>query len=205
MLTLILVVVSYLMGSVSFAVVTARLFGLPDPRTYGSGNPGATNVLRSGSRVAALMTLLGDALKGAAAVWITTHLLAGNAEQPVAIALSGLAAFVGHLFPVFFGFKGGKGVATALGIVLAFSPVLALSVLLVWLLIVGATRYVSLASVVAAVTAAPIGVIMNVGGAMSMALSLIGLLILWRHAANLQRLRAGTESKLFASKAVRKG
>lgn len=198
MMTLTLVLMSYLLGSISFAVVTARVFGLPDPRTYGSGNPGATNVLRSGSKTAALVTLLGDALKGAAAVWIAAHLTSGSAGAHAAIALSGLAAFIGHLFPVYFRFKGGKGVATALGILVAFNAGLALWALVVWLVMVALTRYVSLASVVAAVAAAPIAVVMNCTTAIAVAVSVMGLLIIWRHAPNLQRLRDGTENKVFA-------
>lgn len=200
MLTLAVIVLGYLLGSLSFAVIVAKLFRLPDPRTYGSGNPGATNVLRSGSKVAAITTLLGDALKGALAVWIATRLLADSPQAAIGIALTGLGAFLGHLYPVFFGFKGGKGVATALGILLAFSPALGGAVLLIWFAVVVLTRYVSLASVAAAVAAAPVGIMMNVSPAMAMVLSIMGLLILWRHAANLHRLRAGTESKLFARK-----
>ncbi|MFN0315519.1 MAG: glycerol-3-phosphate 1-O-acyltransferase PlsY [Burkholderiales bacterium] len=195
------IILGYLVGSLSFAVMTAKLFGLPDPRTYGSGNPGATNVLRSGKKLAALITLVGDAAKGAAAIGITHVLLAGSSQLAIGIALTGLAAFLGHLYPVFFRFKGGKGVATALGILLAFHWMLGVAVLVIWLAVVGATRYVSLASVVAAVAAAPVALYLNASAVMAMAVSVMGLLILWRHGANLRRLRAGTESKVFAKKA----
>lgn len=200
MTTIVVVAASYLLGSLSFAVVTARLFGLPDPRSYGSGNPGATNVLRSGNKAAALVTLLGDALKGALAVWIAARVMGDSPQAEVATASSGLAAFIGHLYPVYFGFKGGKGVATALGILLAFDVLLGLGVLAVWLMLVLVTRYVSLASVVAAIAAVPIGVVLKVSSAMAIALSLMGLLIIWRHAGNLRRLRDGTESKVFSKK-----
>ncbi|MSQ59571.1 MAG: glycerol-3-phosphate 1-O-acyltransferase [Betaproteobacteria bacterium] len=199
-MTVAVIILGYLMGSLSFAVMTAKLFGLPDPRTYGSGNPGATNVLRSGKKLAALITLLGDASKGAIAIGIAHVLLAESSQLSTGIALTGLAAFLGHLYPVFFRFKGGKGVATALGILLAFHWMLGIAVLAVWLGVVGATRYVSLAGVVAAVAAAPVAAYLSASAVMVMAVSVMGLLILWRHGGNLRRLRAGTESKVFANK-----
>jgi acyl phosphate:glycerol-3-phosphate acyltransferase len=195
-----LVVLSYMIGSLSFAVVTSWIFNLPDPRTYGSGNPGATNVLRTGKKLAALLTLLGDAAKGAVAVVLTRQLLQGSATQELGVALAGFAAFLGHLYPMFFGFKGGKGVATALGILLAFGLALGLMTLAIWLVVVLVSRYVSLASVVAALFAAPIALYLNAGVVMALAVSAMGLLIVWRHGANLQRLRAGSESKLFAKR-----
>lgn len=192
------IIIAYLIGSISFAVVTAKLLKLPDPRTYGSGNPGATNVLRSGRKGAAALTLLGDAAKGAIAVTVARWLLENTAQLQLGIALSGLAAFLGHLYPVFFRFKGGKGVATALGILVSFHWMLGLAVLFLWLLVVLVTRYVSLASIVAAIAAAPICLALQASALMAMTVSCMGLLILWRHAANIQRLRSGTESKLFA-------
>ncbi len=201
-MTLAVIILGYLTGSVSFAVVTAKLFRLPDPRTYGSGNPGATNVLRSGKKLAAFITLLGDAAKGVIAIWIARVLLADSPQLAIGVAFTGLAAFLGHLYPIFFRFKGGKGVATALGILLAFHWMLGTAVLVVWLATVLATRYVSLAGVVAAVTAAPIALYLNASTAMALAVSVMGLLVLWRHAGNLHRLRAGTESKVFAKKTL---
>lgn len=200
-MTLAVIILGYLMGSLSFAVMTAKIFGLPDPRTYGSGNPGATNVLRGGKKLAALITLLGDATKGAVAIWIAHVLLAGSPELAVGVALTGLAAFLGHLYPLYFRFKGGKGVATALGILLAFHWMLGTAVLVIWLVIVLATRYVSLGSVVAAISAAPVALYLNASIVMALAVSVMGLLIIWRHGGNLRRLRAGTENKIFAKKA----
>ncbi len=200
-MTLAVIILGYLMGSLSFAVMTAKIFGLPDPRTYGSGNPGATNVLRGGKKLAALITLLGDATKGAVAIWIARVLLAGSPELAVGVALTGLAAFLGHLYPLYFRFKGGKGVATALGILLAFHWMLGTAVLVIWLVIVLATRYVSLGSVVAAISAAPVALYLNASIVMALAVSVMGLLIIWRHGGNLRRLRAGTENKIFAKKA----
>ncbi len=200
MTTLAVIVLAYFIGSISFAVVTAKLFGLPDPRTYGSGNPGATNVLRSGKKLAALVTLIGDAAKGAVAVWIAHVMLDGDPQLALAVALSGLAAYLGHLYPIFFRLKGGKGVATALGILLAFHWMLGVAIMVIWLMVVIATRYVSLASVIAAIAAAPIALILQASTVMAMVVSCMGLLIIWRHAGNLQRLRTGTESKVFAKK-----
>ena len=191
-------IVAYLIGSVSFAVWVSRLFELPDPRTYGSGNPGATNVLRTGKKAAALMTLIGDAAKCAVAVLLARWL----ALDPPAVADVAVAAFVGHLYPIYFGFKGGKGVATAFGIVLALSPWLALVVLVAFLAVAAATRYISLASVVAALTAAGVGLYKFGPAPVSVALVAMAGLIVWRHRANLQRLLAGQESKLGARKAA---
>jgi glycerol-3-phosphate acyltransferase PlsY len=154
MATLLAVLGAYLIGSISFAVVTSRLFGLPDPRTYGSGNPGATNVLRSGKKTAAIATLVGDAAKGAVAVALVRWLAPSFGLGDAAVAGAAFAAFAGHLYPVYFGFKGGKGVATAFGIVLALSGWLALAALVVFLAVVATTRYVSLASVLGAAAAA---------------------------------------------------
>ena len=196
---------AYLIGSLSFAVIVSRAMGLSDPRTYGSGNPGATNVLRSGSKPAAIVTLLLDAAKG----WLPVMLVkwfgpAWDLSEGTQ-ALAGLAAFLGHLYPVFFAFKGGKGVATAVGVLLAFEPLLALAALVTFTIIVFFSRYVSLASMVAAVFAPAYyligdGVAWTASGAKTLALIAMGLLLIWRHRENIRRLLAGTESKLGQKK-----
>ena len=203
--SLLATLIAYLVGSLSFAVIVSRAMGLSDPRTYGSGNPGATNVLRSGSKPAAIVTLLLDAAKG----WLPVVLVkwfgpAWDLSEGTQ-ALAGLAAFLGHLYPVFFAFKGGKGVATAVGVLLAFQPLLALATLLTFAIIVFFTRYVSLASMVAAVFAPAYyligdGVAWTASGAKTLALIAMGLLLIWRHRENIQRLLAGTESKLGQKK-----
>ncbi|MDO5288465.1 MAG: glycerol-3-phosphate 1-O-acyltransferase PlsY [Pseudomonadota bacterium] len=193
-------VAAYLIGSLSFAVIISRMMGLADPRSYGSGNPGATNVLRSGSKKAAVLTLLFDALKG----YVPVALAAAWALPPAMVALVGLAAFLGHLYPVFFRFQGGKGVATAAGVVLALSPWLGLAVLAVFALAVGLWRYVSLASMLAAGAAALL--VAAVPGpwprdaATAAALTAMAALLVWRHRENITRLRAGVESKLGSKK-----
>ena len=200
MATLLAVLAAYLIGSISFAVITSRLFGLPDPRTYGSGNPGATNVLRSGRKAAAIATLAGDAAKGAVPVllvrWLGTSLGMGEA----ALAGAALGAFIGHLYPLYFGFKGGKGVATALGVVLGLSGWLALVALVVFLGVVLATRYVSLASILAAVAAAAATPALFGAGWIALSMAVMALLIVWRHRANVRRLLDGQESRLGARK-----
>ena len=203
--SLLATLIAYLVGSLSFAVIVSRAMGLSDPRTYGSGNPGATNVLRSGSKPAAIVTLLLDAAKG----WLPVMLVkwfgpAWDLSEGTQ-ALAGLAAFLGHLYPVFFAFKGGKGVATAVGVLLAFEPLLALATMVTFAIIVFFSRYVSLASMVAAVFAPAYyligdGVAWTASGAKTLALIAMGLLLIWRHRENIQRLLAGTESKLGARK-----
>ena len=185
-------VFAYLLGSVSFAVVFSRVFGLPDPRTYGSGNPGATNVLRSGRKAAAALTLAGDAAKGAVAVLVVRAIGIGVDG----VALAAVAAFVGHLYPVYFGFKGGKGVATAFGILAALSPVLALGVLAVFGIVIFASRYVSLASVLSAAAASVISPFLFGWGAITGAVLAMAILIVVRHRANIQRLIAGEEATI---------
>lgn len=199
------VVASYLLGSLSFAVIVSRLFGLNDPRSYGSKNPGATNVLRSGSKKAAILTLLLDALKG----WLPVALvLAWGPEQglgPEVAGLAGLAAFLGHLYPVFFGFAGGKGVATAVGVVIGVHGSLALATVLSFAIVLYFSRYVSLASMVAAVFA-PVfylfgdGVAWQSSAAEVLSLSAMALLLVWRHRENIHRLLDGTESKFGGKK-----
>ena len=198
-------VAAYLIGSLSFAVLVSRVMGLNDPRTYGSKNPGATNVLRSGSKAAAIVTLLLDALKGwlpvVAVKWWGDAWGLGDAT----VALVGLAAFLGHLFPVFFRFQGGKGVATAAGVILGFEPWLGLAALLTWAIVAFFMRYSSLASIVTAVFA-PVfylfggGIAWDAPGGMVLSLAMMGVLLVWRHAENINRLLAGKESKLGATK-----
>ncbi len=185
-------VLSYLVGSLSFAVIVSRLFGLSDPRTYGSGNPGATNVLRSGHKGAAVLTLLFDALKGFVPVAIAHHM--GMTET--AVTLIGLAAFLGHLWPIFFRFEGGKGVATAAGVLLAFNATLGGLVLAVWLLMAVVFRYSSLAALTASLAAPVIQWQLMGAGPMTIGVAIMSALLIWRHAANIQKLLAGQESKL---------
>jgi glycerol-3-phosphate acyltransferase PlsY len=198
-------VAAYLIGSLSFAVLVSRAVGLNDPRTYGSKNPGATNVLRSGNKAAAVVTLLLDALKGwlpvVAVRWWGDAWGLGDGT----VALVGLAAFLGHLFPVFFRFQGGKGVATAAGVILGFEPWLGLAALLTWAIIAFFFRYSSLASIVTAVFAPAFylfggGVAWEAPGDMVLSLAVMGILLVWRHAENINRLLAGKESKLGGKK-----
>ena len=190
------VIAAYLVGSLSFAVIVSRAMGLADPRSYGSGNPGATNVLRSGSKAAALLTLALDALKGyvpvVAAVLLAERFGWGNAT----VALVGLAAFAGHLWPVFFRFHGGKGVATAAGVLFAFNPYLGLATLVSWALIAAFFRYASLASLVAAVFAPFYQLLIWDADAFFAAIVVMCALLVWRHQGNIRKLLAGTESKL---------
>ena len=199
-------IAGYLVGSLAFAVIVSRVMGLNDPRTYGSKNPGATNVLRSGSKAAAVITLLLDALKGWLPVMLVKHFGRPYGLEEGTLAMVGLAAFVGHLFPVFFRFQGGKGVATALGVLLGFSGVLGLATAASWLIIAWFFRYSSLASLVAAVFA-PVYYVFGDGLAwyldksILLAVSVMSLLLIWRHAANIARLLKGTESRLGKPKA----
>lgn len=186
----------YLLGSLPFAVIVSKAFGLADPRSFGSGNPGATNVLRSGNKQAALLTLLGDAAKG----WLAMVLAGALGADPFGVALAGLAAFLGHVFPVFLKFKGGKGVATAVGVLAGFSGWLALICMGVWLATAAATRYSSLAALVAA-TAAPVAAWWFPGRAdAAIAITFMSALLIWRHKENIQRLLAGTESRIGSKK-----
>lgn len=195
------VLLAYLLGSLSFAVIVSRLLRLPDPRAVGSGNPGATNVLRSGSRSAAALTLLLDAAKGWLPVFLVARVGADLGWGAWTLALTGLAAFAGHLWPLFFRFRGGKGVATAAGVLLAFQPWLGVATLFTWAIIAAFFRYSSLAALVAAVFA-PVyyllagGFIWPVQPPVLLALLAISALLLWRHRANLRRLLAGTEPKI---------
>jgi acyl phosphate:glycerol-3-phosphate acyltransferase len=188
--------VSYLIGSLSFAVIVSRVTGLADPRSYGSGNPGATNVLRSGHRGAAIATLVLDALKGYvpvfAALWFGPRFGLGEGTA----AFCGLAAFLGHLWPALFGFKGGKGVATAAGVLMALNPALGAATLLTWVIVAAFFRYSSLAAIVAAVFAPFYQLLIWGFGPPALAIALMSLLLIWRHEANIRKLIAGTESKL---------
>jgi glycerol-3-phosphate acyltransferase PlsY len=190
------IVLAYLVGSLSFAVIFSRLMGLADPRSYGSGNPGATNVLRSGHKGAAVLTLAFDVLKGYVPVVVALLAQERFGLGGLTVALVGLAAFLGHLWPVFFRFQGGKGVATAAGVLLALNPVLGLATLASWALVVGFMRYVSLGSIVAAVFAPFYQLLIWGGGAPLLAIVPMSLLLVWRHAANIRKLMAGTESRL---------
>lgn len=196
------VIATYLIGCISFAILASRLFHLPDPRTYGSGNPGATNVLRSGRKGAALVTLLGDTAKGWVAVMLASDLAPHLGFGPATIAACGMAVFLGHLYPVFFGFKGGKGVATALGVLLGFSGWLALAALAVFALVLALWRFVSLASIAAAIAAAVMAMAIFGASPYTLAVVSLAILIIWRHRANLHRLLAGTETKIAAARIV---
>ncbi len=186
----------YLVGSLSFAVIVSRLMGLSDPRSYGSGNPGATNVLRSGNRTAAILTLVLDALKGFVPVWLVLGFGARFGLGETAAAFVGLAAFVGHLWPVFFRFRGGKGVATAGGVLLAINPWLGAATVLTWVIIAAFMRYASLASLVAAVFAPFYQALIWGMEPQILAIIPISLLLVWRHEGNIRKLLAGSESKL---------
>lgn len=187
---------AYLIGSLSFAVIVSRAMGLSDPRSYGSGNPGATNVLRSGSKVAAALTLLLDALKGWLPVLCVDLFGAPYGLHEGTLALVGLAALLGHVWPVFFRFQGGKGVATAAGVLLGFNPLLGLATLATWVIIAAFFRYSSLAAIVAAAFAPFYQLLIWGGGPVAAAIVVMSLLLIWRHSANIQKLFAGTESKL---------
>ena len=200
------VLLSYLLGSLSFAVIVSKFMGLSDPRSYGSKNPGATNVLRSGNKKAAILTLLFDAAKGWVPVfWVLQQGGASGLNEGVA-AVAGLAALLGHLYPIFFKFEGGKGVATALGVLMGVSPVLGLAIALTWLGVAWFFRYSSLAALLAAVLAPVYYALASdawwwrFNGAIFGMLCVMGILLVWRHRDNVNRLIAGTESKLGAKK-----
>ncbi len=191
-----MVLAGYLIGSVSFAVLVSRGMGLADPRSYGSGNPGATNVLRSGNRAAAIATLALDALKGYVPVMAALLLAERYGWGETTIALTGLAAFLGHLWPLFFRFQGGKGVATAAGVLFGFNPFLGVATLASWALIAAFFRYSSLASLVAALFALFYQLLIWGGGAYALAIAVMCALLVWRHQGNIKKLLAGTESKI---------
>lgn len=194
--SLLAVGVAYAIGSLSFAVIISRAMGLSDPRSYGSGNPGATNVLRSGNKKAALLTLVFDALKGYVPVVAALLLAPRFGWGETTVAAVGLAAFLGHLWPVFFRFQGGKGVATAAGVLLALNPTLGAATLLTWLIIAYFFRYSSLAAIVAAAFAPFYQLLIWGAGPMAFSIAVMSLLLVWRHAGNIRKLMAGTESKI---------
>ncbi len=195
-LALALVLAAYLAGSVSTAVIVSKSMGLPDPRSSGSGNPGATNVLRLGGKKAAVATLLGDVLKGLLPVLVAR--LIGLDQSGV--ALVGLAAFLGHVFPVFFGFRGGKGVATALGVLIALSPAAAGIAALTWLATAALFRISSLAALVTAILAPVYLALLGAAKTQILALAVMAAFLVWRHKDNIQRLLQGTESRIGANK-----
>jgi len=188
------IVAAYCLGSISFAIVVSRLMRLPDPRSYGSKNPGATNVLRTGRKAAAVLTLAGDAGKGWVAVWLASFFTAE-------IALAGLAAFLGHLFPVFHRFKGGKGVATAAGVLFGLDWRIGLGTVLTWLVIAAFLRYSSLAALIAALFA-PLATAFLLGWHSAIVVGVMAALLVWRHKGNIARLLSGSEPRLGEKKAT---
>lgn len=200
MISFVFVVAAYLIGSISFAVVVSRAFGLSDPRSYGSKNPGATNVLRSGNKAAAILTLAGDCAKGWFAVWLAQSLGAGWGVGATATAFVALAVFLGHVWPVFFRFAGGKGVATALGVLLGINVWLGLATLVTWCVIAYAFRYSSLAALVAAIFAPFYFALLFGVHPMLATVGVMSCLLIWRHAGNISNLLAGKEGRLGAAK-----
>ena len=191
------IVAAYLLGSIAFGILVSKLFGLPDPRTMGSGNPGATNVLRSGKKLAAVLTLLGDVFKGWFPVWLALK----SGMTMWVVAAVGLAVFFGHLYPIYFRFKGGKGVATALGVMLAISPLLGLAAFGTWILVFAISRYSSLAAIMAAALAPVYAWFLlahadNLIGVSDYVITVfvMSVFLVWRHRANIQKLLSGTES-----------
>lgn len=203
--SLIAVILAYLIGSLSFAVIVSKGMGLPDPHSYGSGNPGATNVLRTGRKLAALLTLIGDAGKGWLAVWLAQRFAGDFGLTATTIAGVAIAVFLGHLFPVFFRFLGGKGVATAAGILLALSGWLGMATLATWLIVAILFRYSSLAAIVASVFA-PLYCYFLFGFSPALpAVILMSGLLVWRHRENIRKLLNGTESRFGEKKAAAGG
>lgn len=194
--TVIFGAVAYLIGSVSFAVIVSRAFNLPDPRSYGSGNPGATNVLRSGRKSAAVLTLLGDSFKGWAAVMLARH-FAMPVEIDFAVAAAGVAVVIGHMYPVFHRFQGGKGVATALGVLFGFNVYVALGAASTWIIIAVFFRISSLAAIISAIFVPVAMVVMyNAAHPFFAAALVIAALLIYRHRANIRKLLAGSESRI---------
>lgn len=198
---LVAAVLAYLIGSISFAVIVSAGMGLADPRSYGSKNPGATNVLRSGNKAAAVLTLLGDAFKGWLAVWLAAHVGPRYGLDENGLAVVALAVFLGHLYPVFFRFKGGKGVATAAGVLLAINPVLGLATVLTWVVIAFFFRYSSLAALVSAVFAPLFDIFLFGPNVVAWAVFAMSALLVWRHRANIGKLLSGKESRIGDKKA----
>lgn len=202
-LGLLCIALAYLVGSIPFAMVVSRALGLADPRLYGSGNPGATNVLRTGNKTAAILTLLGDVLKGCAAIWLARE-VSPYGVSPAVLGAVAVAVFLGHIFPIFLKFKGGKGVATAVGVLIALQPLLGLATIATWLIMAVFFRYSSLAALVAAVFA-PLyymfgsGVMWRAYHEITIAICVIVGFLFWRHRANIARLMQGKEPKLARS------
>jgi glycerol-3-phosphate acyltransferase PlsY len=194
--TLAVIVGAYLVGSISFAVVVSRLFRLPDPHSYGSGNPGATNVLRSGNKVAAALTLVGDGAKGWFAVWLASRLGASWGDASLATAGAAFAVLIGHIYPIFHRFSGGKGVATAAGVALALSWQLGLMLAGVWLAVALLFRMSSLAALTAAIVAPPLGLYLLGNWPEAWVLFPIALLLIWRHRANVSNILSGQERRI---------
>lgn len=195
MINSLLVLIAYLIGSVSSAIIICKLFSLPNPRTQGSGNPGATNVLRIGGKLPAALVFIADFLKGLLPILIAKYL----ATPPIWLGIIAFAAFLGHLYPIFFKFQGGKGVATAFGAVLGLNGLLGILLFTVWLLVLIATRYVSLASIIAAICTPFFALIIN-KAAFLLPLMLIAILTIWRHRSNIKKLLAKTENKIGKKK-----
>ncbi len=196
LLNVLFIVVAYLLGSLSFAVIVSRRMDLADPRGYGSGNPGATNMLRSGRKSAAALTLIGDGLKGWLAVWLAKNFGPQLGLHESIAAWCGLAAFFGHVFPIFFGFKGGKGVATAMGVWIGFSVWLGLACIVTWLMMVALFRFSSLGALTAAAVA-PLYTALTMGwNAFLWVAMIMSALLIYRHKSNIQKLIAGTETRL---------
>jgi glycerol-3-phosphate acyltransferase PlsY len=200
MTTFLFILIAYLIGSLSFAIIVSRAMGLPDPHSYGSGNPGATNVLRSGRKLAAILTLVGDALKGWVAVVLAQVYGPRFGVGDAGVAAVALAAFVGHLYPVFFGFRGGKGVATAAGILFALNVWLGLATFATFAIIAFFFRYVSLASMLAAAFAAFYAVLLYGFDAMTLAVIAMAVLLVYRHRGNIRKLANGTENRIGQKK-----
>jgi acyl phosphate:glycerol-3-phosphate acyltransferase len=202
--------VAYLVGSLSFAVVVSRFMGLADPRTYGSNNPGATNVLRSGNKLAAALTLLLDAVKGWLPVWVAVHEGAAYGLGEGTVAMVALAAFAGHVWPVFFRFQGGKGVATAAGVLIGIQPLLGLATLATWLIVAYFSRYSSLAALASALFAPAyyfLGhrVAWYVDNLVLLAVAVMSAVLIWRHQANIGKLMRGEESRIGGKKSKQLG
>ena len=201
-MTIVLVLIAYLIGSVSFAVVVSRAMKLPDPHSYGSKNPGATNVLRTGNKAAAALTLLGDAAKGWLAVFLVDHFYSTEVPATYKMSAVAIAVIVGHMYPVFHRFQGGKGVSTALGVLLALNVWLAAGAVSTWIIIAAFFKLSSLAALLAAVSA-PVYCYMLYGlHPYTVAVGIIALLLVWRHKTNIKNLLAGTEGRIGGKKAA---
>ena len=196
---ILVVVLAYLLGSLSFAVIVSKAMGMADPRSYGSGNPGATNVLRSGKKKAAILTLLGDALKGLVAVLRAKYFLDAGSITEATVAWVALAVLIGHMWPVFFGFKGGKGVATAVGVLFALSWPVALICTLVWLVMAFGLKISSLAALTATVLSPVLAWVFIDETSWCWAVLIIAILVLYRHKSNIQNLLSGKETKIGGS------